>query len=61
MRLTLARHVSSLSGVGWLGRDGSPGTAMLGNNGCRPVASRYNVMPIILLAVIYNRSSTEAK
>ena len=61
MRLTLARYISSSYGVGWSGRDGSPGTAMLSNNGCQPVASRYGTTPIILLAVIYNRSSTGAK
>ena len=61
MWLTLARYVSSLSGVGWSGRDGSPGMAMLGNNGCRPVTSSYGVMPIILLAVMHNRSRAKAK
>ena len=61
MRMTLARYISSSSGVGWSGRDGSPRTAMLGNNGCRPVASRYGVMPIILLAVIHYKSNTKAK
>ena len=33
---------------------------MLTNNGCQLVASRYSAMPIILLAVIHNRSSSEA-
>ena len=61
MRLTLVRYISSSSGVGWSGRDGSPGTAMLGNNGCRPVASRNGATPVILLTVIRNRSSAGAK
>ena len=34
---------------------------MLGNNGYRPVASRYGATPIILLAVICSRSSAGAK
>ena len=61
MRLMLARYVSPLSGVGWSGRDGNPGTAMLGNNGCQLVASRNGATPVILLAVICNRSSAGAK
>ena len=61
MRLTLARYISSSSGVSWLGRDGSLGIVMLGNNGCQLVASRYGRTTIILLTVIHNRSSTEAK
>ena len=35
--------------------------AMLGNNGCQPVASRYGTMPVILLTVIHSRSSAGAK
>ena len=61
MRLTSAKYASSSSGVGWSGRAGSPGTAMLGNNGCRPVAKRYGATPVILLAVIRSKSSTGAK
>ena len=34
---------------------------MLGNSGCGLVASRYGVTPVILLAVIDNRSSAKAK
>ena len=61
MWLMSVRYVSSLSGVGWSGRDGSPGAAMLSNNGCQLVASRYSVMPIILLTVIHSRSYARAK
>ena len=61
MQLTSERYVSSLSGVSWSGRDGSPGMAMLGNNGYQPVASRYSVMPVILLTVMHNRSRSKAK
>ena len=35
--------------------------AMLGNNGCQPVASRCGATPVILLAVIHSRSSAGAK
>ena len=57
----ISKYVSSLSGVSWSGRDSSPGMAMLANNSCQPAASRYGMMPVILLTVIYNRSSAEAK
>ena len=36
-----------------MGREGSPGMAMLGNNGCWPIAKRNGVMPIILLMLSY--------
>ena len=57
----MARYISASSGVSWSGRDGSSRTMMLGNNGYWPVASRYGAMPVILLAVIDNRSSGKAK
>ena len=61
MRLMSARYASSSSGISWSGREGSPGTVMLGNNGCQPVTSRYGAMPVILLTVIRSRSSAGAK
>ena len=57
MQLTSARYTSSSSGIGLSGREGSPGMAILGNNSCRPVTSRYGATPVILLAVIHSKSS----